>query len=78
MRLKPILNEGRTQPGPGLKDKEPLIETKDGKIDVTLILPDTVKTNADLTEFLLKSGLKRNTPEYLAAYGKYVENLTKV
>jgi len=77
-RLKPILNEGRKQPGVGIEENEPFVEEKDGKLDVTVVVPDTVKTNADLTEHLLKSGLKRGTKEFSAAYAKYVVNLKKV
>lgn len=78
-RLKAILNEGRTQPGPGIKDKEPLVEKdKDGKVDVTLVIPDSVKTNKDLVDFMLESGLKRNTDEFSAGYAKYSEGLVKV
>lgn len=76
-KLKPIIDEGRKAPGVDIKD--PVIEKdKDGKIDVKLNIPDTVKTNADLTEHLMKSGLKRGTDEYHAAYKKYSEGLTKV
>jgi len=77
-RLKAILNEGRIQSGPGIKENEPLIETKDGKIDVTLVVPDTVKTNQDLMTFMLESGLKRGTKEFSVAYAKYSEGLKKV
>ena len=78
-RLKPILNEGRQQKGPGINENEPLNEKdKDGKVDVTLVVPDTVKTNADLIDFMMKSGLKRNTEEFSAAYAKYSEGLKKV
>lgn len=83
-KLKIILNEGRNQPGPGVTEKGPVITKDDkGNIDVTLVVPDTVKTNADLAEFLSKSGLKRSgTAEeqaiYFAALSKYGEGLKKV
>jgi len=77
-RLKPILNEGREQKGPGIDKNEPVIKTKDGKIDVTLVVPDSVKTNADLMTFMLESGLKRGSKEFSAAYAKYSEGLVKV
>jgi len=77
-RLKAILNEGREQKGPGIDKNEPVIKTKDGKIDVTLVVPDSVKTNADLMTFMLESGLKRGSKEFSAAYAKYSEGLVKV
>jgi len=68
--LKSIIDTGRIQTGVDIK--EPKVEKDaDGKIVVHLSLPDSVKTNVDLTEFLLKSGLKRGTAEYMAAYEKY-------
>ena len=76
-RLKSIIDEGRKQEGVDVKDPK-IIEDEDGKIDVTLMIPDSVKTNADLTEFLGKSGLVFQSPEYNAAYKKYSKGLTKV
>ncbi len=76
-KLKSIIDAGRKQVG--VKIDEPSVEKdKDGKIVVNLSIPDTVKTNADLTEHLMRSGLKRDSEEYRAAYAKYSEKLEKV
>lgn len=75
-KLKSIIDEGRKQKGVDIK--EPEIKDEDGKIVVNLTLPDTVKTNVDLTKHLLELGMKRDSDEYRAAYAKYVEKLEKV
>ncbi len=74
-KLKSIIDPGRIQEG---VDTETSIEETDGKINVNISIPDHVKTNVDLTEHLLKSGFKRDTKEYRAAYAKYSEKLEKV
>lgn len=76
IELKSIVDEGRQASGVNID--EPVIKDEDGKIDVNLNLPDTVKTNADLTTFLMQSGLQRGSKEYHAAYAKYSEKLEKV
>ena len=75
-KLKSIIDAGRKAKGVDLK--EPEIKQEDGKIVVNLSIPDTVRTNVDLTQYLMQSGLKRNTDEYRAAYAKYSEKLEKV
>jgi membrane-associated HD superfamily phosphohydrolase len=74
--LKSIVDEGRKQEG--VKIGDPKIDEKEGKLDVTLSIPDSVKTNADLLTHLLDVGLKRGTDEFKAAYAKYSEGLIKV
>lgn len=72
-KLKSIIDTGVQKPGIDIKD--PVEKDNDGKVIVNLSLPDSVKTNADLTEFLLKSGLRRGTDEYMAAYEKFREKV---
>ena len=68
-KLKSIIDAGVHKPGVDIK--EPVTKDPDGKPIVNLSLPDSVKTNADLSEYLLANGLKRGTPDYAAAYEKY-------
>ena len=75
-KLKSIIDAGVHKPGVDLK--EPVTKDADGKPVVNLSLPDSVKTNADLSEYLLASGLKRGTPEYAAAYEKYRDKVKVV
>ena len=75
-KLKSIIDAGVHKPGVDLKD--PVTKDADGKPVVNLSLPDSVKTNADLSEYLLASGLKRGTPEYAAAYEKYRDKVKVV
>ena len=75
-KLKSIIDEGRKAKGVNIKDPE--IIDEDGKVVVNLTLPDTIKTNADLTEHLLQLGMKQSSDEYRAAYAKYVEKLEKI
>jgi len=67
-RLKSIVDPGRKLDGVDLKDP---VTKKDGKTIVNLTLPDSVKTNVDLSNFLSESGLKRGNEDYNAAYEKY-------
>ncbi|GAF89082.1 unnamed protein product [marine sediment metagenome] len=76
-KLNSIIDKGRVLKGVDIEDPK-IVKDKDGKIDVNLVLPDSIKTNADLTEFLMKSNMKRDSDEYLAAYKKYSEGLVKV
>ena len=77
VRLKSIIDAGRKLEGVDIKDDE-IKKDEDGKIIVNISIPDSVKTNADLTQHLLQLGLKQNSEEYRAAYAKYREKLTKV
>ena len=75
-RLKSIIDAGVHKPGVDLK--EPVTKDADGKPVVNLLLPDSVKTNVHLTEYLLEIGLKRGTEEYMAAYEKYRDKVKVV
>jgi len=75
-KLKSIIDAGRHQTGVDIK--EPDIKEKDGEVIVNISIPDSVKTNADLTQHLMGLGLKRDSKEYRAAYAKYSEKLNKV
>jgi hypothetical protein len=72
-KTKDIRDAGRQNPGGPDLSKEITYEKDDkGKIKkVNLLLPDSVQTKEDLSEFLVKSGILRGTPEYLAAYAEY-------
>jgi len=76
-KLKSIIDAGRKQPGVDIKD--PVIEKDaDGKVIVNISIPDSVATNADLTDHLHKLGMKSGSDEYRAAYAKYGEKLKKI
>ena len=75
-KLKSIIDPGRKAAGVDLK--EPEIKEEDGKVIVNISIPDTVKTNVHLSQFLMDSGLIRDSKEYRAAYAKYSEKLEKV
>lgn len=76
-KLKSIIDAGRTQKGVDVIDPEVKTD-KDGKLIVNLSIPDTVKTNADLSKHLMGLGMKQSSDEYRAAYAKYSEKLKKV
>ena len=75
-KLKSIIDAGRKQNG--VEIKEPEVKEEDGKVIVNISIPDTVRTNADLSQHLMGLGLKRDSKEYRAAYAKYSEKLEKV
>lgn len=76
-KLKSIIDVGRKQEGVDIK--EPDIEKdKDGNVIVTISLPDSVKTNVDLSEHLHSLGMKSGSEEYRAAYAKYIEKVKKI
>jgi len=75
-KLKSIIDAGRKQNG--IEIKEPEIKEEDGKVIVNISIPDTVRTNADLSKHLMGLGLKSTSKEYRAAYAKYSEKLVKV
>jgi hypothetical protein len=72
-KLKSIIDEGRKAKGVDIV--EPDVKKTDGKVEVNLSLPDTVKTNVQLTEYLLDVGLVKDSDEYRAAYAKYRDNV---
>ncbi len=75
-KLKSIIDTGRQQTGVDIK--EPEIKEEDGKVIVNISIPDTVKTNVDLSEHLMGLGMKQSSKEYRAAYAKYKEKLKAV
>ena len=75
-KLKSIIDAGRKAEGVDIEDPE--IRTEDGKVIVNVSIPDSVKTNVDLTNHLMGLGMKRDSEEYRAAYAKYNEKLQKV
>lgn len=70
--LEPVIESEKKK---GLGSQEPNITKRDGKIEVTLNVPHTLRSKTELTEFLIKNGLPFNTPEYYAAYDKYQKQL---
>ena len=74
-KLKSIIDMGRKQEGVDIKEP---VEKVNGKTVVNIVLPESVKTNVDLTRYLMKVGLKRDTDDYRAAYAKFSEKLEKV
>jgi len=69
-KLKSIINGGRKKEGLDI-EKKPTEKDKDGKTVVNLSLPSTVTTNVELSGYLLESGLRRGTEDYMAAYEKF-------
>lgn len=74
-KLKSIIDMGRKQEGVDIKEA---VEKVNGKTVVNIVLPESVKTNVDLTRYLMEVGLKRDTDDYRAAYAKFSEKLEKV
>ena len=73
-KLKSIIDVGRKAAGVNIED-DAVTKDEDGKSVVNLSLPDSVKTNADLSDFLLEYGLKRGSEDYNAAYAKFRDKL---
>lgn len=73
-KLKSIIDEGRKQSGVSIKD--PTIEKdENGKVKVTLAIPDNVSTMEGLINHIQESGIKRGTDEYFAALKYGVDKL---
>ena len=72
-KLKSIIDEGRVQKG--VKIDPTIKKDEDGKIDVNINIPDSVKTMEGLINYLPEAGLVRGTEEYFAALKKYSEKL---
>jgi hypothetical protein len=75
-KLKSIIDAGRKIDGLDVKDPE-IEKDKDGKVIVNISLPDSVKTNVDLSGHLMSLGMKSGSDEYRAAYAKYSPKLKK-
>ena len=74
VELEPIIEKGINNKGGGT-EKPTISKGKDGKIDVALIIPQSVSNRIELTKFLIEAGLPAGTPEHNAAYDKFSENL---
>jgi hypothetical protein len=76
-RLKSIKETGKpANGGPGLEQEITFEKDDKGNIKkVNIVIPATVQYKEDLSEFLVKSGLLRESPEYLAAYRDYSPGL---
>ena len=76
-RLKDVLDTGKkAEGGPDLNNEIIKEFDKSGKlIKIALVIPDSVKSKVDLSEYLVKSGLLRGTQEYHEAYKEYSKAL---
>jgi hypothetical protein len=72
--LKDIIEEKRTIPGVGADGKPD--KSKQGT--VTLSVPSTVRSQKQLTDFLLQSGLVRGSKEYVEAFNAHGKELPLV
>ena len=75
-KLKSVIDQGRKIEGVDIKDE--IKKDDDGKIVVNINLPDSVKTNVDLTAHLMSLGMKRDSEEYRAAYAKYIDKVKRI
>jgi len=75
-KLKSIIDAGRKAEGVDIEDE--ITKDDDGKIVVNINLPDSVKTNVDLTAHLMSLGMKRDSEEYRAAYAKYIDKVKRI
>lgn len=74
LELDPIIDKSTTKKGGGTEP--PVIKMdKDGKPDIALTIPQTVRSKVELTKFLIEAGMPQNTPEHEVAYNKYSVNL---
>jgi hypothetical protein len=74
IELEPIIDKGKDTSGGGTQPPK-LQKDKDGKIDISMVVPTSVRTRLELTKFLVEAGLPLNTPEHATAYDKYSANL---
>ena len=76
-RLKEIVDVGRKiDGGPDIESEVIKEYDKNGKLTkAVIVIPDSVKTKVALGEFLIKSKILRNTPEYNMIYAEYSKNL---
>ena len=75
-KLKSVIDQGRKSTGVDIEDE--IKKDDDGKIVVNITLPESVKTNADLTAHLMSLGMKRDSEEYRAAYAKYIDKVKRI
>ena len=72
--LKDIIDAGIQGKGAGTKPANVTVD-KDGKKQVQVFIPAGIKTQGELTEHLMKSGLARGSEEYNVAFAQYGEKL---
>lgn len=71
IELEPIIDKTNIkQEGGGTKPPKVTVG-KDGKSDIALMVPTTVKNKMELTKFLIEAGIPMGTPEHDTAYAKY-------
>lgn len=75
LELDPIMDKGGNDYKGAGSVKKPEITKKDGKVDINVAIPATVKSKKELTEHLIASGLPFNSPEHNMAYDKYSADL---
>lgn len=76
-KLKDVIETGKKAEGGPDLNKEIVKEyDKTGKLTkIALVIPDSVKSKVELSEYLVKSGLLRGTQEYHEAYKEYSKAL---
>ena len=76
-RMKEIRDTGKTLNGGPDVSKEITKEfDKTGKVTkIAMIIPDSVKSKVELSEYLVKAGLLRGTEDYNLAYKEYSASL---
>jgi hypothetical protein len=74
LELEPIIDKATGNKGGGSEPPR-LQRDKDGKLDINMVIPTSVRKRTELTGFLIQAGLPMNTPEHAAAYDKYSVNL---
>jgi hypothetical protein len=77
LELEPIIDKGKEDKGGGTT-KPTVQKDKDGKLDISLMVPSSVGNRIELTKFLIESGLPLNTPEHKVAYEKYSATLPSI
>jgi len=75
-KLKSVIDQGRKSTGVDIEDE--ITKDDDGKIVVNITLPESVKTNVDLTTYLMSLGMKRDSDEYRAAYAKFIDKVKRI
>lgn len=71
IELDPIIDKTKDKHEGGGTKPPKVTVGKDGKPDITVIVPTSVKNKIELTKFLIEAGLPQGTPEHDTAYAKY-------
>lgn len=73
LELDPIIDKSDSKKGGGTTFQK---SVKDGKVEITVSVPPSVRSKVELTEYLIKTaGIPMNTPDFNAAYDKYGKDL---